>query len=351
VLGRFLSPDSYVQAPDFTQSFNRYSYCLNNPLIYTDPDGEFWHLIIGAAIGGTINWATHGCKFNAKGLGYFGVGALAGALGAGIGAGISSAMATGGTFSAGFWGTAAAKTAATSFLSGAAIGGGAGFSAGFTTGFGNGLLGDQNFGQALGSGARDGLIGGVSGGLIGGIAGGIDAAIDGRRFFDGATVQDYVVIQQNIPVVGQVGDNNCLPASVEAVDRSLGGNMTQEQVRNLPGLGGDPNTVSLTDVDVWKQYASASGHTWSGEVGKPTSWARIIGDMSNGGRVAINLNTGNVGHSVVMQSVVQRTITKVSGNVVQKFLYYVMNPGNGGSIARISASSISKAYNIFYIFP
>ena len=41
VLGRFLSPDSYVQAPDLTQSFNRYSYCLNNPLLYTDPTGEF----------------------------------------------------------------------------------------------------------------------------------------------------------------------------------------------------------------------------------------------------------------------------------------------------------------------
>jgi len=39
--GRFLSPDSYVQAPSFSQNFNRYSYCWNNPLIYTDPDGEF----------------------------------------------------------------------------------------------------------------------------------------------------------------------------------------------------------------------------------------------------------------------------------------------------------------------
>jgi len=31
-----------VQAPDFSQSFNRYSYCLNNPLLYTDPSGEFF---------------------------------------------------------------------------------------------------------------------------------------------------------------------------------------------------------------------------------------------------------------------------------------------------------------------
>lgn len=41
-LGRFLSPDPYVQAPDFTQSFNRYSYALNNPLKYSDESGEFW---------------------------------------------------------------------------------------------------------------------------------------------------------------------------------------------------------------------------------------------------------------------------------------------------------------------
>ena len=41
-LARFLSPDNYVQLPDFSQSFNRYSYCLNNPLKYTDPSGELF---------------------------------------------------------------------------------------------------------------------------------------------------------------------------------------------------------------------------------------------------------------------------------------------------------------------
>ena len=40
ILGRMLSPDNYIQAPDFTQNFNRYSYVLNNPLKYTDPSGE-----------------------------------------------------------------------------------------------------------------------------------------------------------------------------------------------------------------------------------------------------------------------------------------------------------------------
>ena len=50
VLSRFFSPDNYVQMPDNSQNFNRYSYCLNNTLKYTDSSGEFWNLIIGAAI-------------------------------------------------------------------------------------------------------------------------------------------------------------------------------------------------------------------------------------------------------------------------------------------------------------
>ena len=38
-VARFLSPDPFIQAPDNSQSLNRYSYCLNNPLKYTDPSG------------------------------------------------------------------------------------------------------------------------------------------------------------------------------------------------------------------------------------------------------------------------------------------------------------------------
>ena len=41
VLGRFMTPDPYIQSPDNLQSYNRYSYVLNNPLMYTDPSGYF----------------------------------------------------------------------------------------------------------------------------------------------------------------------------------------------------------------------------------------------------------------------------------------------------------------------
>ena len=101
VLGRMLSPDNFVQMPDFTQSFNRFAYCVNNPLKYTDPDGEFWHLIIGGVVGGVINVATN--WNNSQGfwehLSAFGAGAASGVLtaawgpgGAAIGGGITGGV-------------------------------------------------------------------------------------------------------------------------------------------------------------------------------------------------------------------------------------------------------------------
>jgi RHS repeat-associated protein len=38
-IGRFFSPDPFIQDPENLQSFNQYSYVYNNPLKYTDPSG------------------------------------------------------------------------------------------------------------------------------------------------------------------------------------------------------------------------------------------------------------------------------------------------------------------------
>ncbi len=42
VLARFLSPDPFVQFPGLADGLNRYSYVMNNPLIYTDPNRELF---------------------------------------------------------------------------------------------------------------------------------------------------------------------------------------------------------------------------------------------------------------------------------------------------------------------
>jgi RHS repeat-associated protein len=64
LLGRFISPDRLVPDPGDPQALNRYTYCVNNPLIYTDPSGEIFGIddllavVIGAAIGSLIGGAT-----------------------------------------------------------------------------------------------------------------------------------------------------------------------------------------------------------------------------------------------------------------------------------------------------
>lgn len=102
LLGRFLSPDPYVQAPEHSQSFNRYSYCINNPLKYNDRSGELFgidDLLIGAAIGALISATTYSVSTLITGQRWsmnsfcqsVGIGALGGFLGAASGA-IGSAL-------------------------------------------------------------------------------------------------------------------------------------------------------------------------------------------------------------------------------------------------------------------
>ena len=83
-LGRFLSPDNYVQMPDNPQNFNRYTYCLNNPLKYNDPSGEVLGIddLIACLLGGSINLVVNLVEGNVhsfwQGVALFATGALAG---------------------------------------------------------------------------------------------------------------------------------------------------------------------------------------------------------------------------------------------------------------------------------
>ncbi len=77
-IGRFLSPDNYVQLPENSQSFNRYSYCINNPLKYTDPSGQsFWAVFafatnfISNLASGDSFWAAYGKAYVSSAISNF----------------------------------------------------------------------------------------------------------------------------------------------------------------------------------------------------------------------------------------------------------------------------------------
>ena len=50
LLGRFISADPYIPAPHLTQSYNPYSYAMNNPTSYVDPDGFFFKKLLRVVV-------------------------------------------------------------------------------------------------------------------------------------------------------------------------------------------------------------------------------------------------------------------------------------------------------------
>ena len=97
-IGRFISPDSvdYLD-PESINGLNLYIYCLNNPVMYSDPDGNlalltvFITLIIGAITGGTLSAIT------ASNAGLDTLGIILSAIGGAImGAAVAGSFALGG---------------------------------------------------------------------------------------------------------------------------------------------------------------------------------------------------------------------------------------------------------------
>jgi RHS repeat-associated protein len=61
LIGRFMSADPFIQAPDNLQSHNRFAYVMNNPLSYTDPSGYFsLKKLFRAVFAIAVAWVTAG---------------------------------------------------------------------------------------------------------------------------------------------------------------------------------------------------------------------------------------------------------------------------------------------------
>lgn len=173
VIGRFLSPDTYTQLPDNLQSYNLYSYCMNNPLCYVDQSGEaWWAFVIAAVVGGGINVATNWDNIDNfwDGLGYFGVGALAGVAGAA-------------TFT-GAMGVVGVSGVAGGFLAGGA----SGFASGALLGGGNSIVAGENFMDVLDKATFSAMTGMVGGAISGAVISGATAYFQGKNVWNGTDI-------------------------------------------------------------------------------------------------------------------------------------------------------------------
>ena len=181
VLGRFLSPDPVIQIPEFTQSYNGYSYALNNPLSYKDPNGESF-ILVAAIIGGWIGMGTAMVSSDKGGWGLAGdmlkglfVGAASGAAGAWAGGAVAGSITAGG------------------FINGSLSGLAGGFSGGFVGCSGNAWLSGAGFGAGLKAGLIGGGLAAAFGGVSGGLIRGFSDMAKGYSFWDGRNTSGFVI--------------------------------------------------------------------------------------------------------------------------------------------------------------
>ncbi|MCV9928242.1 hypothetical protein OIU83_11285 [Flavobacterium sp. LS1R49] len=191
-LHRFLQPDNYIQQVENTQNYNRYGYCWNNPLKYTDPSGEviiafFGAVAIGVAIAAlsyTVTALLSDVPFTVGGLAKS---VFIGAASAAVTYGIGSAS---GSLFANFYSQAAFQAAAHGTFQGGmtAISGGkfwSGFAAGALSSIAASAWSGGNSGQWQGVGGKfaDSGVGMIA---FGTVSGGAGAALTGGNFWQGA---------------------------------------------------------------------------------------------------------------------------------------------------------------------
>ena len=185
ILAQFLSPDNYVQDPTNSQNFNRYSYCLNNPLKYTDPSGNIYGIddfvIVSAIFAAGSSalmasatdqnvWAAVGKSLVTSAVCY-GASYLASCATTAIGTSLGHEI--------GSLGTELTRGATHGIVQGmSSVVTGGSFESGFATGFVSSLVGSGS--QALGFGANT-TLGSMS------IAGGLTSLLTGGDFIDGMT--------------------------------------------------------------------------------------------------------------------------------------------------------------------
>jgi RHS repeat-associated protein len=288
VLGMMLSPDNYIQDPSLTQNYNRYGYCFNNPLKYTDPSGniseETWRNLRYMALGSILGMASwqplikhyKGEINTEQAIGLYLINAGAFVASAGVGSAVSGALS--------FSGAAA----------GAITGAASGFTSGFIVGAGSSFVYGQSGHDILINGLKGGGIGAGAGGLLGGITGGYKSYKQGKDFWHGG---EKAKVYRS-PVKDNFGKERgeCVYKCLEEFSNSYGVSETDASYwmgQNDGKLFVSPNKV--------ENLIDGSGVFSSDQISPDIN--SITEAISKDQRVLMGFEVNNEGHAVMVSKV------------------------------------------------
>ncbi|GHV35124.1 hypothetical protein FACS1894178_4030 [Bacteroidia bacterium] len=304
VLARFLSPDPYVQMPDFTQNYNRYSYALNNPFKLTDPSGEFIHILAAALFGGIVNLFSNMENIDNfwQGLGYF-------MVGAGIGAGIA---ATGGALADAIQVGGIVTGAVVGATTGAVLGGAASY---LQNGFNN-LLSGNNFNhngwEAFYTGA---ISGAITGAIFGGVQGYEIAKAGGKNLLWGNDIKygrtkwsfftsekPYATLRWHLKNSGGLSENDCVPTTLTELEQYYGGKRTYEDFKTISGYI-DGKGVESHISEVGNPIKNNFNAMMNFDPEDLLDYKQALKIMENDGVISTNMPYKNIRHADNIRSI------------------------------------------------
>ena len=363
VMSCFLSPDNYIQSPDNSQSFNRYAYCLNNPLRYVDPSGEFltWSINqygfsiglnftpagIPLGFGVNVSWANGGS------IGFYGevayrVGGTGLGAGFGVQVGYDYNFALGGSFSSSGFGFASFGCFS--------VGGNGSYtySLDSRTGFfgwgvnaGIGLYYNSNMNAYYGGGLS---VGYGSGGWTFGASGYYNRMQKSVTTY-GETVS---VASEDIPAIKQQYADDCLETVLRWQESTGFGAevLTDQQLAQCLVAGDgdfDGNWFGKSGLNYQKAKQCGFAYYEEGKVPNAVLDEALIKMKNQKGRVIINETTKTGGHSVGIKSITETKHTNIWGRTTSGYKVVVMDPFYGQYRVESRYNIISsKGISIFY---
>jgi len=266
-LGRFLQADPQIQEPNNSQSLNRYSYVINNPLSYTDPTGysflsKYWRQIVSIA-------------FAAVGMPYmqFIFGNLTGAMLTGfISGGIASGSLQGAVLGAFTLGAAQYGLAVAAFSSGisSTIQGGK---------FGQGFA-SAGLGMVIGGGRGSGSTKVITAALVGGTI----SKVTGDKFANGAASAAFAAaLTTDWSIAASKGSGtNSKPLLAKGKSRSLTVGEI-EMINEEFGKGTiDTRTVEIHRKTAWRLQGKNTAMAPDGDIYFHPEGGLYMDDFSTG---------------------------------------------------------------------